>query len=224
MFLPGGHVYVYRSYGIHWCMNFVCDEQGVAGAVLLRALEPTAGLERDGGAARRRRRAAALLRARPALSGARASRASTTGCASTGRRSACGQREAHVDVVTGPRIGITKAAELPVALRPRGLALSQPPVPLHRQRDREAGRGRRCGATDCAVTLPSESPVVLDFDLQPLELRLRALSSGRPTTFGTTPCVRLREDERDPVVRGRGAPSGNCATTTPSRSPRFAGL
>jgi len=112
MFGPPGFAYVYRSYGIHWCLNFVCEQEGSASAVLIRALAPTHGL-----ATMRRRRG---LREERLL------------CSGPGRVcEALGITSAHnglpltkppfrllgrtdrVEIVSGPRIGITKAIELP---------------------------------------------------------------------------------------------------------------
>jgi DNA-3-methyladenine glycosylase len=119
MFGPPGHAYVYRSYGIHWCLNLVCREVGHGAGVLIRALEPTEGLDRM----RTRRGPVVDLLL----------------CAGPGRvGQALGITPAHdglpldrapfelrpaalrADVVVGPRIGISKAQEMPWRFGLRG--------------------------------------------------------------------------------------------------------
>jgi DNA-3-methyladenine glycosylase len=112
MFGPSGHAYVYRSYGIHWCLNFTCRPSGHGAGVLIRALEPRTGLDE--------------MRLRRGVDDPRLL------CSGPGRLGqALGISMAHyglpldrppffvaapdaaVDVVAGPRIGISKAVEAP---------------------------------------------------------------------------------------------------------------
>jgi DNA-3-methyladenine glycosylase len=112
MFGPPGVAYVYRSYGIHWCLNFVCEEAGSASAVLIRALEPAIGIP----TMRRRRglKEERLLCSGPGKLGeALAITQTHNGLSLTAPPFELRARLGEPEIVTGPRIGITKAADVP---------------------------------------------------------------------------------------------------------------
>jgi DNA-3-methyladenine glycosylase len=112
MFGPPGYAYVYRSYGIHWCLNFVCEREGSASAVLIRAIEPVYGI-----AAMRRRRK--LSEARLLCSGpgrvcqALGITGAHNGLALNQPPFELRGAKAEFEIAIGPRIGITKAADVP---------------------------------------------------------------------------------------------------------------
>jgi DNA-3-methyladenine glycosylase len=116
MFGPPGFAYVYRSYGIHWCLNFVCEAEGSASAVLIRAIEPTDGL-----AAMRRRRGKDLDFPEPRdlcsgpgkLCQALGVSIKHNGLALDRAPFELRARGAVPEIAVGPRIGITKAVDEP---------------------------------------------------------------------------------------------------------------
>lgn len=112
MFGPPGRIYVYRSYGIHWCMNFVCREQGHGAGVLIRAIEPTHGLEAM--CARRGMSDMRQLCSGPGKVGqALAIDHGFNGKALDQPPLQLLAADGPIEVVTGPRIGISKAADVP---------------------------------------------------------------------------------------------------------------
>jgi DNA-3-methyladenine glycosylase len=113
MFGPPGYAYVYRSYGIHWCLNFVCEEEGSASAILIRAIQPTDGLP-----AMRRRRG---LKDERMLCSGPGKLGEALGITREGFNGlpldkppfeirGCADKP---EIATGPRIGISKAADVP---------------------------------------------------------------------------------------------------------------
>jgi DNA-3-methyladenine glycosylase len=130
MFGPPGRAYVYRSYGIHWCLNFVCREEGHGAGVLIRAIEPLQGIEQM--CERRGLHDLRLLCAGPG----RVGQALGIVHAMNGHR--LDQRPFEVraadrphEIVVGPRIGITKAAEVPWRFGLAGSRFLSRPFPKH---------------------------------------------------------------------------------------------
>jgi DNA-3-methyladenine glycosylase len=122
IFGPPGHAYVYFIYGMYECLNLICEPEGTPGCVLIRALEPVAGID-----LMRQRRPAArkpeqlasgpgkltlALAVTRALNGADVTRGSLVVREPLERR--------HIDVVVTPRVGITKCADLPLRFLVRG--------------------------------------------------------------------------------------------------------
>jgi DNA-3-methyladenine glycosylase len=112
MFGPPGYVYVYRSYGIHWCLNFVCREEGHGAGVLIRAIEPLTGLD----AMRQRRRVepVRLLCSGPGrLAQALDITHRNNGMSLSEEPFQIEAPQEPVRIVAGPRIGLTKAIDIP---------------------------------------------------------------------------------------------------------------
>jgi len=128
MFGPPGFAYVYRSYGIHWCLNFVCEREGSASAVLIRALAPAAGL-----AVMRRRRGLKderLLCAGPGrVAEALAVTLRHNGMVLDRPPFELRARSGEVEIAIGPRIGITKAVEQPWRYGVKGSRFLSKPFP-----------------------------------------------------------------------------------------------
>ena len=128
MFGPPGTVYVYRTYGLHWCLNLVTEAEGVGAAVLIRALRPTHGLS-----AMRERRMGMddrLLCAGPGrLTQALAVTASIDGLDLVAAGMTVTAGEGELDVVGVPRIGISQATDLPWRMVARGSRFLSRPIP-----------------------------------------------------------------------------------------------
>ena len=150
MFGPPGHVYVYRSYGIHWCLNLVCGTE-VGSAVLIRALEPQDGLERM-----RQRRGVEPLRQLCSGPGKLGQALAVTrgldGAALDVPPFRLAPAGRSWPLQTGPRIGISRAQDQPWRFGAAGLALPQPPLPARLKQPRPSRP--RCRTVSVIVRRP----------------------------------------------------------------------
>jgi DNA-3-methyladenine glycosylase len=128
MFGPAGFAYVYRSYGIHWCVNFVCEAEGSASAVLVRAIEPQAGIA-SMQLHRRLQDVKALCSGPGKLCAALGITGAHDGAALDRAPFAIHARTAVPDIAVGVRIGITKGVELPWRYGIRGSRFLSKPFP-----------------------------------------------------------------------------------------------
>ena len=98
-----GHAYVYFIYGMYDCLNIVCEPEGIAGCVLIRALEPVTGLKGLANGPGKLTRAMGINRTQ---NGVDVTKGPITIHAPEGRE--------KFEIATSPRIGITKSADLPL--------------------------------------------------------------------------------------------------------------
>ena len=158
MFGPPGRAYVYLSYGIHSLLNFVCEPEGDAAAVLIRALEPTRGLD-------------AIRERRPAA------RTDLDLCSGPGKLTEAlgvtlAENAARLDrdpflllppegdppaVVTSPRVGITKAVERPWRFSAAGSPYVSRPGPASPSGPGAAAARRRPGEAGARRLAPGEA-------------------------------------------------------------------
>jgi DNA-3-methyladenine glycosylase len=103
IFGPPGHAYVYFIYGMYDCLNIVCEPEGIAGCVLIRALEPVSGLKGLANGPGKLTRAMGINRTH---NGVDVTKGPITIHAP--------ERQEKFEIAISPRIGITKSADLPL--------------------------------------------------------------------------------------------------------------